>query len=89
MVDDIFSILAQTFTPKEEFLHWQLWVLVAAGLLSVSMDNITLSVFIPDWASLSLRPRMVYMSFGKQTSVFREQGGGLNCHISQPTAKQQ
>lgn len=64
MVDDIFSILAQTFTPKEEFLHWQLWVLVAAGLLSVSMDNITLSVFIPDWASLSQTQNGIY--------VFRE-----------------
>ena len=49
---------------------WQLWVLVVAtGLLSASMDGVTLCVFIPDRASLFLKTRMVYMSFGKQPSA--------------------
>lgn len=84
MFYDTFSILAHRFASKDEFLHWQLWVLVvAAGLLSVSTDNITLAVFTPDQTSLFCKPRTVdiksvFMGMPTKLHVILGRGGKLS-----------
>lgn len=69
-VYDLSCVLAHKLTPGDDFLLGQLWVLVVStGLLSVSTDHITLCVFIPDRPLSFFKPRLVYMSLGRQPSM--------------------